>query len=348
MQFVPSPWFDPGISLGTEAGTWLVEQLATPPFLPPRNELTPLCVSDPNFREESKMSVIKSFSVGNGDMFYIKHNSDNFTTIDCDLCEDNADRILEEFKRESQTKGVSRFICTHPDEDHFGGIERLDDEVPIVNFYVVKNQAVKDEDTVSFKRYRKLRDSDKAFYIEKGCARKWMNVGDTERGSSGLTILWPDLSSKHFREALASCDAGESYNNTSAVIRYSMQDGASFMWLGDLDNGFMEKITDEIELKKTTVVFAAHHGRDSGKIPDSWLDKIDPQFIVIGEAPSRHLHYYTGYHKITQNSARDITFDLDGADVHVYSSNAEYSNSALVKKGQNKFKHYVGSFAVEA
>jgi hypothetical protein len=29
------------------------------------------------------MSIVKSFSVGDGDMFYIKHNSDNFTTIDC-------------------------------------------------------------------------------------------------------------------------------------------------------------------------------------------------------------------------------------------------------------------------
>ena len=28
------------------------------------------------------MSKIKSFSVGNGDMFYIRHNTDNFTTID--------------------------------------------------------------------------------------------------------------------------------------------------------------------------------------------------------------------------------------------------------------------------
>ncbi|CAM4346215.1 hypothetical protein COEX109129_19890 [Corallococcus exiguus] len=33
------------------------------------------------------MSIIKSFSVGNGDMFYIKHNSDNFTIIDCNLTE---------------------------------------------------------------------------------------------------------------------------------------------------------------------------------------------------------------------------------------------------------------------
>ncbi len=29
------------------------------------------------------MSIVKSFSVGDGDMFYIEHNSDSFTIIDC-------------------------------------------------------------------------------------------------------------------------------------------------------------------------------------------------------------------------------------------------------------------------
>ena len=39
------------------------------------------------------MSVIKSFSVGNGDMFYIKHDTDNFTIIDCNLIDDVKDDI---------------------------------------------------------------------------------------------------------------------------------------------------------------------------------------------------------------------------------------------------------------
>lgn len=42
------------------------------------------------------MSKIKSFSVGDGDMFYIKHNSDNFTTIDCCLTDDNKKDIVDE------------------------------------------------------------------------------------------------------------------------------------------------------------------------------------------------------------------------------------------------------------
>ena len=38
------------------------------------------------------MSVIKSFSVKNGDMFYIKHDSDNFSIIDCNLVEEKKRR----------------------------------------------------------------------------------------------------------------------------------------------------------------------------------------------------------------------------------------------------------------
>ena len=42
------------------------------------------------------MSVIKSFSVGDGDMFYINHGSDNFTIIDCCYEDENQRDILFE------------------------------------------------------------------------------------------------------------------------------------------------------------------------------------------------------------------------------------------------------------
>lgn len=293
------------------------------------------------------MSVVKSYSVGNGDMFYIRHNSDNFTIIDCDLNDFNADRITKELKAESADKGITRFICTHPDEDHFGGIKSLDAAMPIINFYVVKNHAVKDDETDSFKHYCKLRDGDKAFYIYKGCVRKWMNQDDSTRGSSGISILWPDTSNDAFKAALAACDAGESYNNTSAVVRYAIENGASFLWLGDLETEFMESISDSIKLEKTTIVFASHHGRASGKIPDSWLEKLDPQIIVIGEAPSRHLHYYTGYETLTQNSAGDITMDCDGDKVHIYASEKNYSVDHLDDEGRSDYTNYIGSITVE-
>ncbi|MBS1078274.1 hypothetical protein JK217_11030 [Gluconobacter kondonii] len=270
------------------------------------------------------MALIKSFSVGNGDMFYIKHNSDSFTIIDCNINENSSKDIIYDIKKASYGKNISRFISTHPDQDHFSGIEILNKEKPIINFYVVKNNAIKDSETTSFKEYCALRDGDKAYYLEKGCSRKWLNIKDSERGGSGIHILWPDTKNEHFMEELYNCNTGSSYNNISPVIRYITDAGVSFMWIGDLETDFMEKIFSDINLEKTTVIFASHHGRESGKIPHSWLEKLDPQLIIIGEAPSRHLNYYTGYTKITQNRAGDILFDLEENIVDIYVKKENY------------------------
>jgi beta-lactamase superfamily II metal-dependent hydrolase len=215
------------------------------------------------------MPTIKSLSVGTGDMFYIRHGSSNFTIIDCNLNDTNVDGVVAELKEQSADKEITRFISTHPDGDHFGGIHLLDDAMPISNFYCVDNAATKDSGTDAFARYCQLRDGPKAFKIFKGCTRKWMNVADDTRAMSGISILWPDPANVDFQLALLDASLGESPNNISAVIRYSFSGGSSVMWLGDLETQFMEDIIDDIELTKTTVVFAAHHGRTSGKIPDS-------------------------------------------------------------------------------
>ena len=86
------------------------------------------------------MTKIKSLAVGNGDMFYIRHMSDNFTIIDSSLSDDNKKTIVDEIISESKNKGVTRFISTHPDHDHIMGLDYLDDKIGLLNFYCVKNQ----------------------------------------------------------------------------------------------------------------------------------------------------------------------------------------------------------------
>lgn len=266
------------------------------------------------------MGMIRSFTVGNGDMFYIKHNSDNFTIIDCQLFGDHKEWLVEELIQESKDKGIKRFISTHPDEDHLLGIEHLDAKMPIQKFHVVKTDANKPNETESFLYYKKPRDGEKAFYVHKGCTRKWINVGDDKRDTSRLSFQWPDLDNKDFQEALRASTDGKAFNNTSLVVRYSINNGPSFLWLGDLETGFMEKIFDHIELPETTIVFAPHHRGDSGKLPGKWLEKLKQKIIVIGEAPSRHLTYYQGYKNIMQNKAGDMTFIPDGRKTHCYAS----------------------------
>ena len=276
-------------------------------------------------------------------MFYIGHNSDNFSIIDCFLSDDNEERIVKEIKHAHSGKGITRFISTHPDEDHISGLEYLDYNIDILNFYCVKNNVIKKEETKDFNHYCFLRDSKKAYYIERGCTRKWMNQACEERGTAGIEILWPIVNNVDYKEALRMAEEGESPNNISAIIKYSLEDGASVLWMGDLETDFMEKIKDEIVLPKIDILFAPHHGRDTGKIPADWLKKMDPKIIVIGEAPSEDLNYYNGYNIITQNSAADITFECLTKKVNVFVSNPSYSVDFLNNEYASGDDYYIGT-----
>lgn len=295
------------------------------------------------------MSVIKSFSVGDGDMFYIKHNSDNFSIIDCYMDDSNKKAIVSEIKKESSGKGITRFISTHPDEDHLQGIKYLDEQTGIVNFYCVKNDAIKkDEETDDFKHYCFLRDGEHAYYVSEGCSRKWMNIGDDERGCAGINFKWPIITNSDFKEALSAVTEGEGFNNISPIFTYSLEEGVTAMWMGDMEHDFLEKIKDQVAWGKIDILFAPHHGRDSGKVSDDVLKELDPHIIVIGEAPSKFLNYYSGYNTIKQNSAGDIVFHCSGDKVHVYVSEADYSydTSFLSNEGayNSNFGYYLGSF----
>ena len=299
------------------------------------------------------MSIIKSFSVAKGDMFYIKHNSSSFSIIDCCLNNENRTMIVDEIKAESKRKDIIRFISTHPDEDHIKQIGYLDNEIGIRNFYCVNNSAAKSEETDAFKHYKKLRDSDKAFYLEKGCARKWLNRSGKndhgiDYGNAGISILWPDVNNKDYNSELTNCAAGGNANNISCIVRYELEGGVTAIWMGDLEAEFMEKIIDVVVLPKTNLLFAPHHGRKSGKIPRKWIDAMDPDLIIMGEAHSSNSDYtsYPNHNKIRQNSAKAITFDCQGAKVHCYSSNPNYRVDFLNYEGMERADHYFGTLNI--
>ena len=179
-----------------------------------------------------------------------------------------------------------------------------------------------------------------------------MNESDAERQHSGITILWPKTDNDEYKTALMYAKYGISYNDMSAIIKYEVQDGASVLWMGDMTTEFMEKIENEVAWPKIDILFAPHHGRDSGKVPQSILNKLSPKIVVVGEAPSEHLHYYPTCDTITQNSAGDITFDCTGGWVDVYVANTGYFPTCLTfRQGFSALgEHgwYVGSFVVHA
>jgi hypothetical protein len=150
-----------------------------------------------------------------------------------------------------------------------------------------------------------------------------LNDSNEERKSSGINCLWPVTTNLEFQSALKKAKNGESPNNISPIITYS-SNGVKFMWLGDLESDFVEKIKDCVDWDEIDILFAPHHGRKSGKLPSDVLETLNPKIVIIGEAPSKDLNYYAGFYTITQNSAGDIIFECVDGKVHIFVSEEKY------------------------
>lgn len=290
------------------------------------------------------MSIVKSFSFPEGeirgDMYYIQHGTNNFTVIDCYLKDGNGanarrNEIINEIKHMSNGR-ICRFISTHPDNDHIAGIEYLDDNWEILNFYAVENDCPGANDD-SFSRYRWLLDN-RNCAVGHGLRRAWLNDSSNERGSSGITFQWPDLDNQDFKNALQQASNGVKINNICPIFTYSIQDGATYMWMGDLETEMQQIYYDEYStsIPQVDILFQPHHGRKSGAIPDELLNALNPKLIIIGNAPSEHINYGDSRYTITQNTAGDIYFDNDGSEVHVYTKHKINNNPACLRIKPNK------------
>ena len=198
----------------------------------------------------------------------------------------------------------------------------------------------------------KIRDNtDKHFFIYENFLRKWMNQTDgpdDDIGSSGIFILWPNTNNESYKNELKKLENGEkdSANNISPIIQYSLKDGVNALWFGDMENDFLEKVKDEINFPNADVIFAPHHGRNSGKIPKDILDKIEPKVIIIGEAKSKYLNYYNGVDTITQNTAKNIVLECTTGKIDIYTDNEIDGDFLKFEKDKGQLpsgEHYRGT-----
>lgn len=305
------------------------------------------------------MSTIYSFSFMHGDirgdMFYIKHSNDSFTIIDCNLADGREEEILNLIYNESQNKKYDRFISTHPDKDHILGLEKLIDKIkmPASNFYAVKNEIPEEKDNPSLSKYIQLMNDDSSASIKTGLKREFLNQDKEGKanGPSGIEFLWPDLTNSEFKKAIDSVRNGGKANDICPVIL--LQDDARFLWMGDMESKMQREFYKHHkgEIGKVNVLFAPHHGRESGQVPEDFLAEMNPDIVVIGNAPFGDLEtsykYYGNERTITQNSAGDIMFECHDNIIDVYTdTDCDNLPVALKKNPSIKSDCYRGSLSL--
>lgn len=107
-----------------------------------------------------------------------------------------------------------------------------------------------------------------------------------------------------------------------------------------METDMQKEFDSNVNNVHTTIVFAPHHGRKSGHIPSSLMEKLTPKLIIVGEAPSDELDYYSDYNTITQNSAGDILFETNGDYLDIFVSNQSYNKIAGTVSNNNHKCHF--------
>lgn len=192
---------------------------------------------------------------------------------------------------------VFRFILTHPDMDHMGGIEDFFNTFSPTNFWDTNNKKEiesfegsphKESDWKFYKNLRKGSDSDPIrLQLLSGSKGKYYN--QNAEGSccgNGLFILATT------KELLDIANESDDYNDCSYVILYKPPNGAKVILAGDSHDKTWEHILEnwEDEVKDCDVLLAPHHGRDSKRSYD-FLDILKPKVTFFGIAKSSHINY---------------------------------------------------------
>ena len=269
-------------------------------------------------------------NVKEGDCTWIKHANGNNTIIDVfnasterTVTDTNARLLLEYLvATEVKAKGVNgnfrqkeypvnpneylqgfnvnsifRYIQTHPDMDHMGGIKCFFDIFSPINMWDTDNEKemgsfenspYSEEDWKFYKKLRNGSETDtKRLTLFSGSYGQYYNRDENNSpGGNGLYLLAPT------EELVAEANKNADYNDCSYVILYKAANGHRVVFGGDSHDKTWEYILEnhEDDVKNVDLLIAPHHGRDSKRNYD-FLDVLNPKLTFFGNAKSEHLAY---------------------------------------------------------
>lgn len=286
------------------------------------------------------MGVFHFLNVLEGDCSIIQHPSENVTVVDVNNAAPTVSKGLREatgirgdfrqrespvnpieYLKDFDLSSVFRFILTHPDMDHMGGIKAFFEEFGPTNFWDTDNTEGKEfEEGSPFNEldwlfYKNLRDGEPETYPKRlsllsGVKGQYYNVGeDGSEGGDGLYVLAPT------GDLVEEANEKGEFNDASYVILYRSE-GGRILLCGDSHDRTWDHILEKYpeDVDEVDVLIAPHHGRKSDR-SFKFLDIVKPKLTFFGNAPSEHLAYDAwrsrGLVIVTNNQAGCMVVDTD-------------------------------------
>jgi competence protein ComEC len=242
-----------------------------------------------------------------------------------------------EYLNRLDIREIWRFVITHPDMDHLDGVRDLYSEFSVLHTWDTNNNkviAAKDfgggfnyEDWQFYERLRS----------EKVTTTKRLALYSGDNGD-----FWNQDNIKVLcttEDLLKTANKTGDHNDASYVLLYTPPKKNGGIWkilfAGDSHDGSWQHIIEKYstEVSNIDILFAAHHGRDSGRNYD-FLKTLKPKVTLFGNASSEHLAY-NKYPKtrITNNQAGYIVMEISLDEIAFYVKNDEFARDFRRKKG---------------
>ncbi len=242
------------------------------------------------------------------------------------------------YMREHNISNIFRYIQTHPDMDHMGGIAALFEAFRPSNFWDTDNtkelassswagSPYSEED---WKFYKSLRDTNpqndpKRLTLLSGSRGQFYNKGeDGSGGGDGLSILAPT------QELVdAANEADDEYNDCSYVLLYRTE-GNRIVFGGDSHDKTWEHVLTkhDSDVDDIDLLIAPHHGRASGRSYE-FLDVLKPTLTFFGNARSEHLAYDAWHRRglsiVTNNQANCMVVDVEKSVMSLYVTHENFA-----------------------
>lgn len=202
-----------------------------------------------------------------------------------------------EYLKEHNVSSIFRFVVTHPDMDHIGGIKDFFATFNPSNIWDTDNKKemgsfdgspYSEDDWKFYKNIRDGKDTNQTrLTLYSGSTGKYYNRNEDDTCcGNGLFIraTTPEL-------LKAAIDADD-YNDCSYVISYRPPNGAHVIFAGDSHDDTWEHIlkTWKKDVENCDILIAPHHGRDSDRSYE-FLDVLKPKITFFGNAKHQHLAY---------------------------------------------------------